>query len=429
MGLDKVVKRSRKTKAWACGGILLLLLLMSAVTIYRTKGVFVLTNTQNKTRATTPTCEKLMQSSKLYANGSFLTSKQTRIEWKLRPDDSRELTLPDVCHLKRYTAAQAGQCLKNKNLLFIGDSLTRYQFTSLSYFLDHKHWPKRFHASLQPCTHISEDGTPACNIQDEPSVCTNIDWKQHWAGYYQSMGGGIDGDVFHGRMESLSARFGDEFDTIMDIMRYTSSEEYGIGPSRTQLTFIMEAGTRGDEPFRGFNFNGCGYNATCRNTPRQYNRLEERLRLKQFDWMYPNITTALEVSGNEFHDQNPYVDYVFYNRGIWGKLQSEKAVQMLNAMSRMSSRCFYKTTTSSPAIQGRNLTSHEDGPVRKAATNAGCDFYDVGHVTEEFGHIMRESPDYASVFWDGFHYVPWVYEELNNLLLNILCNNQVLVLD
>ncbi len=145
-----------------------------------------------------PGCEKLMQSSKLnnYANGSFLTSKQTRIEWKLRPDDSRELTLPDVCHLKRYTAAQAGTCLKNKNLLFIGDSLTRYQFMSLSYFLDHKHYPKRFHASLQPCTHISEDGTPACNSKDEPNVCVERDWLTGWAEYFKSMGGGTEVEFF-----------------------------------------------------------------------------------------------------------------------------------------------------------------------------------------------------------------------------------------
>ena len=107
----------------------------------------------------------------------------------------------------------------------------------------------------------------------------------------------------------------------------------------------MELGLLGNEPFRGFNFNGCGYNATCRYTPEQYNRNGKRLRLKQYDWNYPNITTALEVSGNEFHAQNPDVDYVFYNRGIWGALQPEKAVQMLSAMSRMSNRCFYKTTT------------------------------------------------------------------------------------
>jgi hypothetical protein len=97
---------------------------------------------------------------------------------------------------------------------------------SLSYFLDHKHWPKRFHASLQHSTHFSEDGTPACNSKEEPSVCVEIDWMQAhegWAGYYQRMGGGIDGDVFHGWMESQSVHFqtGGKSgpDNTIDIMR------------------------------------------------------------------------------------------------------------------------------------------------------------------------------------------------------------------
>ncbi len=213
-------------------------------------------------------------------------------------------------------------------------------------------------------------------------------------------------------------------DNTMVNMRYTSSNEYGKENGRTQLTFYQEIGN-GDEPYGGFNFSGCGYNATCRYTQEQYNINSKRLVEKDFDWEYPNITMALGVSGNEFHAQNPHVDYVFYNRGIWGALQPEKAEQTMNSMSQMSNRCFYKTTTASQWIQGKNLTSHEDGPVRKAATDAGCEFYDVGHVTEEFGRTMNSS-EHASVFWDGGHYVPWVYEELNNLLLNILCDKQVL---
>ena len=105
---------------------------------------------------TNVTCDQLMQqqqqqqqrptSSIYYADGSFLTDKTTKVVWKSRTDGSRELTLPFTCHLKRYTADQALTCLKDKNLLFVGDSLTRYQFMSLAYFLDHKRWPMRFHA-------------------------------------------------------------------------------------------------------------------------------------------------------------------------------------------------------------------------------------------------------------------------------------------
>ena len=51
-----------------------------------------------------------------------------------------------------------------------------------------------------------------------------------------------------------------------------------------------------------------------------------------------------------------------------------------------------------------------------------------GHLTEEFGALKapgrnRTHPS-ASVFVDHVHYQPWVYEELNNILLNVLCNGQ-----
>lgn len=42
------------------------------------------------------------------------------------------------------------------------------------------------------------------------------------------------------------------------------------------------------------------------------------------------------------------------------------------------------------------------------------------HVWPNEGNA--EMVEYNSIFWDSVHYMPWVYEELNNLLLNMLCN-------
>ena len=82
-----------------------------------------------------PLCEELMQRPfSPFTSGSFLTRKSTEVVWKIRKDDSRELILPHTCVLKRYTAHEAGQCLADKNLFFIGDSVTRYQFLSFAYF-------------------------------------------------------------------------------------------------------------------------------------------------------------------------------------------------------------------------------------------------------------------------------------------------------
>ena len=227
-----------------------------------------------------PSCAELMRQP-MYEDGSFLTNRTTtQIVWKNRHDGSKELTVPFTCYLTRYTPDQAGKCLKNKNLFFIGDSLTRYQFLSLAYFLEHKKWPMRFHARLQPCLdHIDENGNPTCSKKEEPSVCNEVDWVDigGWKSYYQAMGGGTDGGVFHGRMESQSLRSSYRY-PIVDTMQYTSSEEYGDGHGRTKLSAYMELGASGIEPFHGFNFTGCGYNATCTYTPERYAQNEKRLK-------------------------------------------------------------------------------------------------------------------------------------------------------
>ena len=94
-----------------------------------------------------PTCDELMQRPfSPFSDGAFLTRKSTPVLWKMRQDRSREVFLPSSCRLKRYTAQQESQCLKNKSLLFVGDSVALFQFLSFAYLLDNKKWPKHFYS-------------------------------------------------------------------------------------------------------------------------------------------------------------------------------------------------------------------------------------------------------------------------------------------
>ena len=69
--------------------------------------------------------------------------------------------------------------------------------------------------------------------------------------------------------------------------------------------------------------------------------------------------------------------------------------------------------------------------------NSGCGYLDFGHLLQEFGHMPYAHPkppkqkhgaihsgfaEASYVYWDKVHFQPWVYEELNNFLLNVLCN-------
>ena len=133
---------------------------------------------------------------------------------------------------------------------------------------------------------------------------------------------------------------------------------------------------------------------------------------------------------------NQNTNYIFYNRGIWGGIQIDKAEKMMSAMYEMTggdegrevsnNRCFFRSTTGNFRTNNRlkNLKHLESGPVRDVVRRSGCEYFDIAFVTEEFSRMEKNSYQQNSTFWDEVHYTPWVYEELNNLLLNVLCNTQ-----
>lgn len=364
-----------------------------------------------------PSCVKLMQNPSLpyAASGAFLTSKSTEVVWKMRHDGSRELTLPHVCRLKRYTAQQAGQCLRKKSMLFIGDSLTRYQFLSLAYFLEHKKWPPRYQTTgFQPCTQMDDHNNTVCSEVDQPNVCCEYDWERNghggWHGFMQKLGGGTDGALFHGRMELQSVRATDSIEQY----QYVSSEADG----KTKLSSVLEYGWNGNEPIRGWNLTGCAGLGTCRYTPEMYQKNVERNAKKDWDWDYPNITTAFGTGAalrNKFQGTN----YILYNRGLWGAIQPDKASMMMEALrdmtggkDKISNRCFFKSSTGSERAINNNLEAIEYGVVRKTAHNLGCEYFDVAHITEAFSKLIFDpkapphlGEEYKHVLWDSLHYV------------------------
>ena len=122
-----------------------------------------------------------------------------------------------------------------------------------------------------------------------------------------------------------------------------------------------------------------------------------------------------------------------------GATNDEVAAQLHDPHSRaigdgdsdITNRCFYKSTTGCLRSLEDGIGNHEFGAVRVATFDAGCEYMDAAHLTEEFSQFLYAHPppprnvmsEHDTIFWDLVHYQPWVYEELNNLLLNVLCNN------
>jgi len=372
---------------------------------------------------TLPACEELMtKSSPLgpFADGSFLTRKTTHIVWKRRHDGSRELTLPSTCRLKRYTARESIQCLNHKTLLFVGDSLTRYQFMDLAYYLEHKQYPARFQFS-DPCIHVDERSNQTCSS----------DQKEHFViATIPNMGGGTDGGMYRGRMEEQSAQAPYRHkDKSITGMQYISSEADG----GIKLNYVFERGMRKDtHPLNGWNFTGCASNASCRYPEVQHQHSLKRMYSNDFDWSYVSTMDAFGPNGTIFHEQYNLknINYAIYNRGIWGRLGAEKAKTMMRALHRITigrnsnkdpsaRRCFFRSTTANVKSEEES-DSWEHGTIRNATHDEGCEYLDVFHLTHAFSEPLQQ--EHFNVFVDDYHYQPWVYEELNNMLLNVLCN-------
>jgi hypothetical protein len=64
-------------------------------------------------------------------------------EWRLLPDGTFHYEF-DHCRLRRFTLEDTAKCLKGTHLVFVGDSLSRYFYLSLSYLFATGKWSRKF---------------------------------------------------------------------------------------------------------------------------------------------------------------------------------------------------------------------------------------------------------------------------------------------
>ena len=389
-----------------------------------------------------PSCAELMsRPGSKYRLGDFITRRTIPHKWTPRKDGSREFDLTTICTLKRYTADDARQCLANQHLNFIGDSVSRYQFHSLAHLIDKGTYPPRFpspRAYGDECRyHIDEHNQSQCSPDGQPNICTEVDWFRHyqdrsWDMLYQALGGGSDGGIFDGRMECACARNDDERIETENMLYASKLDENG---HRIVLSIMQERGWINNVlPIRGYGFTGCSFNESCRLTDAMQNTMYDRLRNESYDYSQ-SFPEAIDADNGVLRHVVPPVNIAIYNRGLWGKLAPERAQRIFPALFNWtggtSGRCLFKSTTASGRDTDQHLLQHENQPsIRNEAVNAGCSFLDYGHITSDFANLYWAFPlppggggiERTDVYWDAVHFQPWVYEELNNVLLNVLCN-------
>jgi hypothetical protein len=379
-----------------------------------------------------PMCDDLMrQPNSPFRDGNFLASHATPIRWAPRRDGSRQLELKEICRLKRYTSQEANQCLAHTHVSMIGDSLTRYQYLSLAYFLEHGKFPPRF-GGKKPAP-VTSTANSTANSTAPGAEHRNIADEHDWGGfnnYFAQLGGGDDGGIMNGRMECKSYRAygpGEGHENTL----------YSNGDSRALLSYVAETGFwEVPVPVRGFFFTNCSSEGTCRRTAEDSLKIQERSHRSDLDWRQA-FPEAIDRNGT-LRDVLPRPDVAIYNRGVWRQLEEYRAKLIMPVLhdwvagggggteeeeeddddasnhppprgAAKRGRCFFKSTTAHHKSLPSDYFATELRTVRPHVYNAGCSYLDYAYLTEPFAALYyddsmrgkRSATERPSVFIDA----------------------------
>jgi hypothetical protein len=283
-------------------------------------------------------------------------------------------------HLLSHTAAKT--CLKNKTIIFVGDSLTRYQYINLATW-------------LRTGSFQTEQPRSEVELEWRDSEGTH-DWNDFFYGTSSRLGCSEICDCHHqpplGNAVELVKENRHFFDSVWDIKVSFYS---WLGLAR--LIHGLPYPTRQD------------YRSRCHlrhNALRIYHQANTA-----FSYNSTDICIFLQEIISPLTP-----DVLILNQGHWrdnlGMLHSVGAVPLARAMTSATQPqglALWKTTTS----RREKETDFLD-PVSflSTLTTAGLRIFDAGDLTQDL-------PEEA--YWDGLHFYPFVYRELNIALMSMMC--------
>lgn len=397
--------------------------------------------------STRPLCTVMKKTYTGLQTGSFITKDPGH--WRYLKDGSMRYEV-STCTLKRFSQAEARQCLGGHHLLLIGDSLQRYQYLSLAYFIEHGVWPARFTArEKKDCAHINERGVATCGEITKPSIASENDWgilyghsvNNSWRMMHQCIGG----PCFNGKMDCQCAR--DTGPTSTENMFYQDR----VNSTSDKILKLSFLSNLGDTHMHGWNRSKCEETQSCNlvKSNKNWDYLQNLAKKHSWDYEY-HIIDYLEKVVPEIL---PDVDIAVYNSALWNagfqkeekispifknlfKLVNKNMVPMRDSPPGTRGRCFWKGPSPAFSISGFGHVSPDkfesgDDEARNAAFTNGCGVFDVTHVTKQWSNFHWNGDegrqgccggqDMFNVYFDAAHFQPWVNEELNQILLNILC--------
>ena len=321
-----------------------------------------------------------------------------RGQWNIQPDNGVHFNLHH-CRLRRPTLCQAQHCLSNQSLLFMGDSLTRYMYAALLYFLTHNgHWPHPL--GQQP-------NQPSPVVQPEHGT---------WAQYYQS-----SATTFAGKENCTCYRSGN-------------------GSIITERRHYYEAATDTTVRFFFYPFDHSlqiGLQEVAQEWAAWYNGSlggsgSGGGRREQYTWTIhsnePQLCSGLLYT----HPSCYYPSFAPYrpagvliaNVGIWQRSSTADPQYYSRIRAALPSgvpvRAIWKLTTPKNDSSETKLGANEIA----ARVFSNSSSSDGGAARWEMLDLfaMVNQTGARSAYWDLWHFRPYVYEEMSVFMLNMLCD-------
>lgn len=311
---------------------------------------------------------------------------------------------PNSCRLRRISADSARACLTNKTLVFVGGSLSRYQYVNMAFFLSRKKHMQRY------------DGSP--------SLVNEKEWSS-WEDYYingsrlllhadESGSASEECDCHRANLDATTREF--RLLTV-NITRLGSQPHNGtvqvaykqaFGIRSNLQTETTEAIHQSFEQFSKFDNTGNGSSTPASS--------EVIIVVNAGHW----LATAKADNYSEFAGKfEPiFTDY----KSFVPRLATSSAGHIPR------SRLVWKTTTAVRSQLTKDNSSlansnHERNHWRVAwprlltamAYHHGWSIFDAHYITSE------AAQEGINGFWDGLHYHAFMYDQLNDVLLNGLC--------
>ena len=347
------------------------------------------------------------------------------------------------CDLQRYDHRAAKQCLSRRHLVLIGDSIVRLQYLSLVYFVMYGSYPEPYGDDLP-------GGYP--NVAQHKSFKT---WEETMPGLSEGL--------FKGKEACDCYRDGQwrHINNISENRYFRMTGGNGDGEDDIRVSFFFDTcmgNVFGHYPIpleksRPWKYDPPDWKGQWEDIPSQWKENSQSIEADavfascghwpflvgkgKSGWTEKGEGSVVKTMkafqslltnkpSRPFSSNRPKVVWrtnfpsqqIFKRRGYVDRIQNN--LKLYNVASKVADQLNFHVIDANEMTLALN---HSAIPSMKY-------FYDKSHpcpIIREIGkkHHSSSQPDNAEAMWhngDGTHPCPWFSEEMNNLLLNILCS-------